>query len=195
MTSPTKRQAFTLVEILMVLAILGITTVVSMPYLVKSIRGNRLRVAGGTVVKAGRYARTMALLHTREMKLILEIDAARLRVEPRYEVMPTKTADGVSPSADAGNPRVTVSPPGEGEPPPPVPSNPRLNISRELDAVRIDYVEPEHGPRETQGTVTVIYHTNGRCTPYEVRLRDEQGNAMVVTVDALSSAEARREDR
>jgi Tfp pilus assembly protein FimT len=154
------------VEILMVLAILSITTVVSMPYLVKSIRGNRLRVAGATVVKAGRYAHTMALLNTREMKLILNLDSAMVRVEPRY---------GAAPESE------------------PVAGSPRLQIARQLDAVRIDSVELEHRSRESAGEVTVIYRSNGRCTPYEVRLVDEFDNAMIINVDALSTAEARRE--
>lgn len=190
------RRAFTLVEILLVLAILSITTVISMPYLVRSIRGNRLRVASATVVKAGRYAHTMALLHTREMKLIFDLDAASVRVEPRYEtVVPTRDGElpprpapeRTAPSSSSRTPEVAAEPPA-------VVSSPRLQISRQLDAVRIDSVELEHRPHETAGTVTVIYRSNGRCTPYEVRLVDEFDNAMVVTVDAISSAEARRED-
>ncbi len=177
----------------MVLAILGITTVISMPYLVKSIRGNRLRVAGATVVKAGRYARNMALLHTQEMKLVLDINSGTVRVEPRYERVspPPREQAPPPPSAGAG-PAETSS--GVAGAPPPVPSNPRLAISRQLDAVKIDSVQVEHRPSESAGTVTVIYRTNGRCTPYQVRLLDEYDHAMVVTVDALSSVEARRED-
>jgi prepilin-type N-terminal cleavage/methylation domain-containing protein len=184
---PTGRRAFTLVEILMVLVILSIATVVSMPYLVKSIRGNRLRVAGATVVKAGRYAHTMALLNTREMKLVFNLDSASVRVEPRYENAPTPAPENPAPP-----PRPADDP--TAPEPPPVTASPRLQIARTLDAVRLASVELEHRDRETAGEVAVIYRSNGRCTPYEVRIVDEFDNAMIINVDAIASASARREE-
>lgn len=193
MTLPTERRAFTLVEILMVLAILGIVTVISMPYLVKSIRGNRLRVAGATVVKAGRYARNMALLHTQEMKLIVDIGAATVRVEPRYEasVRSSRTPPG---TPEPVSPPLSTEGASDSSVSPPVSASPSVAIARKLDDVRIDYVELEHHDRQNDGTVTVIYRTNGRCTPYEVRVVDEYDHAMIITVDALSSPETRREE-
>jgi prepilin-type N-terminal cleavage/methylation domain-containing protein len=195
MTSRTSgtRRAFTLVEILLVLAILAITTLVSMPYLVKSIRGNRLRVATATVVKAGRYARNMALLHTQETKLVFDLSSSTISVAPHYEAAAPTPTEGVmdTPPADAGAGTLA----GAAAEPPPAIASPSLTLSRHLDAVRIDYVEVEHKDREAAGAVTVVYRTNGRCNPYVVRLVDEYDNAMVVTVDALSSAEVEREDR
>ena len=44
------RCGFTLVELLLVLVLLGVIIGISMPYFVHSIRGNRLRVAGRTLV-------------------------------------------------------------------------------------------------------------------------------------------------
>ena len=194
MTLPTERRAFTLVEILMVLAILGIVTVISMPYLVKSIRGNRLRVAGATVVKAGRYARNMALLHTQDMKLILDISAATVRVEPRYEAPAPSSRTPTASAPEPVPPPLPMEAGSGGAVSPPVSASPSVAIARKLDDVRIDYVELEHHDRENAGTVTVIYRTNGRCTPYEVRIVDEYDHAMIITVDALSSPETRREE-
>jgi len=190
MTSPTnpeahkqiRRHAFTLVEILMVLAILGIITLVTMPSIVKSIRGNRLRVAANTVVRAGRYARSMAILGNREMILSFDISTATISVAPYRSTPP---------------PSRTTSPeplPQESATPTPPPSSPSFNITRQLDAVRIESVELEHQDIRNSRTLAVLYRSNGRCTPYEVRLTDEFGSSMRITVDALSSAEAKRED-
>jgi prepilin-type N-terminal cleavage/methylation domain-containing protein len=184
-----RRRAFTLVEILMVLAILGIITLVTMPSIVKSIRGNRLRVAANTVVRAGRYARSMAILGNREMVLSFDISTATINVSPGHTASP--------PTAPTPSTSRTPTPdlvPQESASPAPPQNSPSFNITRQLDAVRIESVELEHKDNRGSKTLAVLYRSNGRCIPYEVKLVDEFGAAMRITVDALSSAEAKRED-
>ena len=55
--------------------------------------------------------------------------------------------------------------------------SPTLNVNRKLDEIRIDYVEIEHQDRESTGTVTVIYRSNGRCSPSLYHLVNEYGAA------------------
>lgn len=182
-----RNRGFTLVEVLLVLAILGITTIVTMPYLVKSIRGNRLRVAANTVVRIGRYARTMAMLGNREMVLSFDIANAMVSIAPYRTITPP--AD--EPPTALATPSATT---GESpESPAPQASTPPINLSRKLDGVSIRSVELKDHSRKGEGPVAILYRSNGRCTPYEVMLVDERGAAMRITVDALSSAEAVRE--
>lgn len=186
------RRAFTLVEVLMVLAIMGIMTLVTMPYFVKSIRGNRLRVSTNTIVQAGRYARSMALLGQRDMLLILDINQPAVRVEPRYTN--PAAAPAAAPTDDAAAEaaeRDAMAGTNEA----PVRFSSGLSVARPLDAVSIEYVEVAHGDRETTGTVTIVYRSNGRCTPYVVRLVDEFGSATLTRVDALSTPNSQRDDR
>lgn len=186
------RRAFTLVEILTVLAIMGIMTLVSMPYLVKSIRGNRLRVATGTVMQAGRYARSIALLGEQEMRLTFDLNNSTIRVDPRYDRVPSAGPAATSMPAGGGDQSATPSVDTNDVPPQ---LSPTLSISRKIEDVQIDYVEVQHQTRESTGTVTVIYRSNGRCTPYVVRLVDERGAATLTRVDALSTPTSEREDR
>jgi len=190
------RRAFTLVEVLTVLAIMGILTLVSMPYLVKSIRGNRLRVATGTLVQAGRYARSMALLGEQEMKLTFNMNESTVGVTPRYGGPSPATPSEPAPPNDrpAGDSdRDAASSPDTNDAPPHL--SPGLSVYRKFDDVRIDYIEVEHQGRESTGTVTVIYRSNGRCLPYVVRLVDENGAATLTRVDALSTPSSERDDR
>jgi len=71
---------FTLVELMLVLTIIGIVVAVGVPSMAKSIRGNRLRLAASTVVKAGRYARSMAIMRQQEVRLAFNVGDGRVEV-------------------------------------------------------------------------------------------------------------------
>jgi hypothetical protein len=59
---------------------------------------------------------------------------------------------------------------------------------RKLDGITIACVENDAGDAFMDGTHQVVYHRNGRCTPFTVRLTDEGNNTMTVMVDALAGA-------
>lgn len=144
------KRGFTLIEILLVLAIIGVVTAITLPNLVKSIRGNRLRTASRSIVMAGRYARSMAVLKQTEMALMFNLDSAKISV---------------------------------GE-----------ELTRKLDKVSIEYVEiAEKDEKYTEGTCSVVYRSNGTCTPYRVKVKDEQEVSITIDVDALSSARTEKE--
>ena len=77
---PRPRGGFTLIEIMMVAAIIAIVTSLAIPSLVRSLRGNRLRTATRDVVMLGRYARSMALLDQRERELVFDVDGGAMVV-------------------------------------------------------------------------------------------------------------------
>jgi prepilin-type N-terminal cleavage/methylation domain-containing protein len=190
-----RSRAFTLVEVLMVLAIIGISTVIAMPSLVRSIRGNRLRVGARVVVMAGNYARTTAILRNQEMKLILDKSTSTVTVEPLWDsAAPPHPEDRGFTDLPPTNPPPSAQ--GDMPPPPEEPSSalPPVRIVRQLDAVHIDSVSIDH-KKDSPGDepAVVVYQSNGRCNPYEVRVLDEFGSAMIITVDAVASAKVKQE--
>ena len=68
-----RKPGFTLIELVLVLVILGVVTAVTVPAVVSSIRGNRLRVASRTVIRMGRYARSMAVLKQQPIAVKFDI--------------------------------------------------------------------------------------------------------------------------
>ncbi|MDI6774134.1 MAG: GspH/FimT family pseudopilin [Verrucomicrobiota bacterium] len=80
MNQATRCRAFTLMEILLVILILGIVTAVMLPALSRSIRGSRIRLATRELVMAGRYARSMAVLQQKNLTLDLDLSAATIAV-------------------------------------------------------------------------------------------------------------------
>lgn len=91
------RGGFTLVELLLVLVLLGVIVGISMPYFVHSIRGNRLRVAGRTLVTVSRYARSMAVLKQAEVALTFDLDSGKIDVVSSNAELPrfTRNLEGV----------------------------------------------------------------------------------------------------
>lgn len=181
------RAAFTLVELLLVMAIIGVVTAVVVPSFVRSIRGNRMRVATRTVVMAGRYARSMALLRQASMILRFDLDAGRVSVAQAAPVKEDETEPGAPEGADelpeavapAGNDALLEPRParhGDAE------------LARSLDRVMIESVEIEtEDLLAAEGDIAVWYENNGRCTPYVVTLVDEEGATVEIEVDAFST--------
>ena len=188
MPAPSCRPGFTLVEILMVLAIMGIMTVVTMPSLVKSIRGNRLRIGTRTIVMAANYARTSAILRNQEMKLTLDKENNQVSVDPLRLAPPTLPEDQIF-KPDTSPPTASEPAPDPDAPLEPGTSPaPFTSISRKLDAVQIESFTVDGKRGGTKGdSATIIYQSNGRCTPFEATLIDEFGSRMIVTVDAIAS--------
>ena len=80
---PRSRAAFTLIELLLVVAILGILTVVAAPRAGALLSGGSLRTGARELAGAGRYARTMALLNQTPVDLSVDQASGRLRVVAR----------------------------------------------------------------------------------------------------------------
>lgn len=63
------------------MAIMAVVAAMVIPGFVTSIRGNRLRTAVRTVVKIGRYSRSMAVLRQQPITLVFNLDNSTVSVE------------------------------------------------------------------------------------------------------------------
>ena len=66
----SRRAGFTLLELLLVLAILGALVAIIAPHVGAGMAGTRLATASRAVLQGARYARTMALLNQTETELV-----------------------------------------------------------------------------------------------------------------------------
>jgi prepilin-type N-terminal cleavage/methylation domain-containing protein len=195
--------AFTLVEMILVLAIISVVVAVTAPSLVRSIKGNRLRTASRAVVTAGRYARSMAVM--KQCGMVVSFDLEKGIVSVTQSERPANP-DRLSASRDddrSGSSRrrfdrgyVRAPSVDRAEMQAGVTTNSMEgavgetggNLVQRLDRVKIVSVEHEKGGKLDKGICSIGYRTNGTCDPYTVVMTDESGASVTIEVDALSSA-------
>lgn len=203
------RRAFSLIELLLVVVILGIVTAITLPRMSVAMGGGRLRIAARTIAQSGRYARTMAILHQAETELVLDIAAGTASVQAaggdRAALMEDALGLGLDrpapPEPDAsGIVQVDSSDPAVGGSTTEVLTGnefaEEIATQYSLEGVKIRFLgyddvadgAEESGARE-EGVVTLRYHSNGTCRPYRVRITSEDGSsAFEVIVDVVGGS-------
>ncbi len=191
-------SGFTLVELLLVAAIIAIVAAVVVPAMGRSMRGQRLRIAGRTAVMVGRYARTMAILRQQDLILRIDLSGATVSVaqndkpvtsneQALEEDVEQKTGVGFEVSGTESGSSLL-----EGQATYALPAGGAsvAELSRRLEGVVVRQVEflDESSERHTDGVVSVPYRCNGTCRPHRIELADDRGDTVLVEIDALGGA-------
>jgi len=89
-------RGFSLIELMVVVVIIGIIVAVTVPSLAGSIRGQKLRLAASSVVKAGKHARSMAVMRQHDVYFTADPVNAEVRVDGLGEDNIIRRLDGVT---------------------------------------------------------------------------------------------------
>ncbi len=210
------RAAFTLLELLLVIVILGIVTAVVVPQFGAAMTGGQLRVAARAVVQASRYARTMALLHQLETDLVLDLQQGRVRV-----VAAPVSGEHRSVGADMDNAGLLAAgllgeTAASGETPTVAPAADTLagmgvvvttnratlaaqSLSDEIQSefvcegntfAFLGYTEDSAAvsPQE-EGQVRIRFRSNGTCRPFRVRVQTSEADWLDIAIDITGAAQ------
>lgn len=177
-----RRRAFTLVEVILVVAIIMIASSMAVPAFFRSFQAANIRTAARMVVTAGKYARNMAVLQQRQISVFFDTETGEIRI------VALERAGG--PHLDAfldahrgrgrDEERYTTE---------------VLRTQALPEYVRIDQFNAPSRAQHVDGIYWVNYFPSGVSDSYSLRITDEQRNrSVMIEVDHLSGATATRYD-
>lgn len=194
------QRAFTLLELLVVITILGIMAAVIAPNIAAGLQGTKVSIAARNCVQAVRYARTMALLHQTETEVFFdESGTAEVRAkvssyvanafadireaaeaEADFGVDESERDDGLGTNQVA---EVVAAKSFADE----------INSKFVSDNVGFSFLgytdsidKISSGDDETN-SFAVVFRSNGTCRPFRLRVtsKDNDDDFMTVSVDML----------
>lgn len=176
------RRAFTLIEVILVVAIIMIASSMAVPAFFRSFQAANIRTAARMVVTAGKYARTMAVLQQRQISVFFDTETGEIRI------VALERAGGPHLDAflDAHRGRG-----GEED-------RFTTEVLREQslpEHVRIAQFNAPSRMQHVDGVYWVNYFPSGVSDSYSLQITDEQRNrSVMIEVDHLSGATAMRYD-
>lgn len=188
-----KRQAFTLIEMLVVVAIIGICVAVTIPSFVEAQRGAALRGASQKIIMTAKYARSMSILKQVDMALLVDKGAAQIELvtltqppgsDDQSKFIDQRATRALNPEESSSDSAAGLSDTNNVPPPPVIKSE----LVRDLDAgitVKELEVMSEQGGRD-RDVSWVFFSRNGTSSGFKILIEDQRANACEIEMDAIS---------
>jgi prepilin-type N-terminal cleavage/methylation domain-containing protein len=185
-----RHSAFSMIELLLVVAISLIAAGIAIPLFARSFQGSQLRTSARSVVMAAKYARSMAVLQQKQMAILfdrvkgnLEIIsmADRRSMSLRNDFLDgrnTRATDELLATGEAGE---------EGAAPAAAPIASELVKALGRD-VKITGFDSDRADQVLDGIYWVNYYPNGMSDGFEIELTDRDGRRARIEVDSISGS-------
>jgi type II secretion system protein H len=183
MSRPAKR-GFTLVELLLVIAIFMLITGMVVPFFFSSFAGAKLRTSVRAVVMTHRYARNLAVLRQRPVVVVVNLPDHTLQVvlltgresEELAELTTPPDAATTLPAADTT----------QGETGAEDTATVELLKTLAPGITIASFESPRPGGDTPDTPSAIVYYPSGLCDGFTLRLRDEREHSAEITADPLT---------
>ncbi len=183
-----RRAAFTMIEILVVVAITLIAAGIALPSFVRSMQGQRLRTSARAIVTSHKFARNMAVLRQQPMAMLIDRLNGEIEVVQLESARSMNTRDMVldarreGPSIETSASNKKSKSDEEGASPSITPVE-----SRPLDpTVKVVDFRSDGDAAQRDNVFWVNYYPSGMSDGFTLLLRDERGHEVRIEADAIS---------
>ncbi|MCC5847068.1 MAG: prepilin-type N-terminal cleavage/methylation domain-containing protein [Verrucomicrobia bacterium] len=166
------RQAFTLIEILLVILVIGIVVGAILPMAMDSVEGARLRAATREVVALNKYARSRAMLDRRPVAILYDRD---LGVVELIQLPPLEMEMSAFLDTPSGRLLDDPDPHAEG-----------TTTIRRRELPNFITVHAVDGLERVDQTWYAVYQSNGMTDPHSVTLRDNRGDTTRLKINGIT---------
>lgn len=165
--------AFTLVEMLMVVAIIGIIAAVGLPPIVTSLRKGPIRQAMSDLVEGCRHARMAAIMSGAPADLVIRAESGVLSVAPARGGLGSSGGPGAD-GRPSGRTSVSIALAFKGQ-------IPETVAFRELSVNRRDMMEFDEA--------RVRFYPNGTCDEFRASILSELGEERTIWLEISTGRE------
>ncbi|MCS6772407.1 MAG: prepilin-type N-terminal cleavage/methylation domain-containing protein [Kiritimatiellae bacterium] len=173
------RAAFTLIELLLVVAIALIAAGIAVPLFARSFQGSQLRTAARHIVMSAKYARSMSVLRQQYMAILFDKASGQIEVVSFADRRALAARDNFVNTPVAGEDGKD----GKSEVAPAIRSELRKSLPADIS---IASFTTRTGARSLQDIYWVNYFPNGMAEGFEIELVDKLGKRARLRVDGLS---------
>jgi len=173
------RQAFTLIELLLVVLIIGMSAAVVIPSFLSTVKKAKLRSSAREVIMINKYARSMAVLQQKSVVLRYDFEKGRLEVGIMAAKSSNNQMRNVLDSGSLFGDRSYTDSVDAAQ-------GVTAEIERELSdgVVFADFVGNEDKIYETGAWVN--YYPNGMCDEHSFRLIDDDGKEALFAIESIT---------
>ena len=177
--STDSRRGFTLVELILVVLIIAMTSAIAVPSFVQSLKGARLRTSARKVVSTNKYARSMAVLQQKQVLLRYDFDHHQMEVAFLPARATSRTVDRLLESGELFGETTATATDEDAK-------RARAEETRSLEegVSFADFRGIEDRGDEHSDWIT--YYPNGMCDAHSFRLMDGRGKEVLVEVEAFT---------
>lgn len=176
---------FTLVELMMVLAILGLIVGIGLPAVVGTIKKGPMRQAVSDLEEGFLKARMLAILTGQPAELVINAADGSLRVQAVTETAAEETAEGLAPAPEPA--------PELADPDAPVRPEPLPTFSAQLDpSVGFKQLTISLRDMMDEARAAVRFQPNGTCDAVFATLFSEAGEERTIALE-ITTGRARVE--
>jgi prepilin-type N-terminal cleavage/methylation domain-containing protein len=175
-------RAFTLVEVILVVVIIGVLAGITVPFVGSGLKGSRLKISGRLVRGMHNHARSMAILKNEQYSVVINRETMEIYLGSAEASTKENDSDGV---IDLEVNKRLFGEPGNL---PEIPKEARKKFPEQisLKKIEIEHLDTEYD-LSTSGLHLINYYPDGKNDAFTIELEDSRGSVIRLTMDPITA--------